>query len=201
MAKVGISTVQPGQATELERTVAAGSPVQDLKQKVPQAEPSAGFDELIDPNIGAPETAEIASAVEEGTIAGIEAEEAAQAQREAERIQPVGERFRDTGRIDKWNLKETKENAQPDGGIWNRAHKMASDYESGKIGLSVKPSGDAFKAAQEADTEAITPTIIEKAPEGSIISAVNKAGAVFNERTETNNIVSKIDPKYYKWVH
>ena len=109
MAKVGISTVQPGQATEVEQSV-AGSPVQDLKERVPQAE-SSGFDELIDPNAGVDQ--DLSEAIGAGVEAGIAAEE----QVAVERIAPVGERYRDISRIDKWNTKQTKEADEADGGI------------------------------------------------------------------------------------
>ena len=60
----------------------------------------------------------------------------------------------------------------------------------------MKPQKETFAAAQAAPEGEITSSILSTAPEGSLIAAVNKAGAVTNTRTETNNIKSTIDPKY-----
>ena len=190
MAKVGISSVQPGQESEITQA-AAGSPTAKLQEQTPQAAPVelGGFESLLPGAAGSPEAA---ANVDAGISAGLDVE----AQRESQRVQPLGDRLRDTNRVDKWKLVQSKSEETADSGIWARAQNVSKKVEAGNIKLGVKPVKEGFKAAQEATPDNLTSTIINTAAEGSVIGAINRAGAVINEKTATGNITSTVDPKY-----
>ena len=192
MAKVSGTSVQPGQATELEQQTIA-LPAQRIQEEVPQASPAGGsIIGRVATNLSSPE---VQAAVQEGTEAAL----TEQQQIESERIPSLAERGQDTQTVHKWEPRGQIANpATPhtDGGLRDRARKMARDFgtTAGIASLNVTPTTAARPAALEGDTAEVA-RIEGEALEGSLTAALNRSGAV----TTTQDPVSRkftnaIDP-------
>ena len=152
MVKV-LTGVQPGQASEVEsKVVAAGSPVRELQEKVPQ--PSI-LDSIIE------ESAAPVEDVAAGIQAGAEAEIDIQQQREREAVPDIITR-RDDPPITQWEIKQAADDAstgvQTDGGMADRATNMANVFTTGGYlvgGLQSKHGGVPKEIAET--TGAMTP--------------------------------------------
>ena len=127
MVKV-LTGVQPGQVSEAEAEVIAGSPVADLQERVPQ---SQGLDSLL----AAAPVEDIAA----GVGAGVEAELGLQEQREREAVPDIISR-RDNPPLVAWSTKSAEDansGPQTDGGLAARAKNLADRFTGLGAGLAV----------------------------------------------------------------
>ena len=127
MVKV-LTGVQPGQVSDAEAEVIANAPVQQLQERVPQAQDLASF------LSSTPEAT--VDEVAAGIGAGVEAEADLTAQREREAVPDIISR-RENPPLVEWQIK-TKANAdqastgpQEDGGLSARATNMADAFTTG----------------------------------------------------------------------
>ena len=156
---------------------------------VPQQEPAAAPDEsaFLEPSglmakLKAPTpTPEVEQDVAAGVDAGIQEGLAieAEAQRPAHQIKPLRERAQEFGRVDRW-LRPVSTNPTGDGGIMNRAKAMAANAQSGTLAPSVTPApgSPTFQAVKEGQTGPEVAEVAASEAEGSLIAAINRAGAV-----------------------
>ena len=192
MAKVSGTSVQPGQATELEQQTIA-LPAQRIQEEVPQASPAGGsIIGQVATNLSTPE---VQAAVQEGTEAVL----TEQQQIESERVPTLHERAEDTQTVHKWWPKgDPNPPAQPhvDGGLRSRAGQMARDFgtTNGIATLKVTPSVAARPAALEGDTATVA-DIEGEAYLGSLTAALNRSGAVTTTQDPVSrSFTNKIDP-------
>ena len=207
MVKV-LTGVQPGQASEVEAQVAAGAPVADLQQQVPQAEPGSLQEFLETPTAPAPTLAEEAAAtIGEGVDEGLAAvsdpifAEDIEAQREREAVPDIITR-RDNPETVRWETRQAADAAstgpQTDGGLAARATNMASAFTSGELfvgGLQSKHGGVPKEIAET--TGALT-------PEGtldrgflqmmSVITENHIAGLAFGDSEADVTLEGEVEP-------
>ena len=141
MGKFNISTVKSGEIADVAKIAHADLPIQqEGTEEVVESPQGSAIDQLLN----APIDAETAQAVQEGTIAGIEAEQALTEQREREAVPDIISRRDDKGRVDVYDYKgleaekavdSANSGVSEDGGLSARARNMSALITGKELGL------------------------------------------------------------------
>ena len=155
MAKFNISTAQPGQLSEAQKTVVE-TPVEQIKERTPQ---TSAFEELL-----AGKTTDTAAASQD-IIAASEVEPESPeiiAQKERERVEPLGERFKQAETASpKWQTKEISDGPSGVENIRARSRNMVNLVKQKEL------TGGWGLAGKEIDGQRISTIAKEKGPEAA----------------------------------
>ena len=216
MGRLNLGGTQSGTLSDIQKTALPELPVTpDVDLGAASAAPEAAAPQggALDQLFASPaSTDETVQTVAEGVGAGIEAEIEAE---EAGAIPDLKTRVNDTGRVDRWVPTAAANPGIPsdDGGFVARAKNFQELFDTGAINLGLTPTGDvsgaAIAAAHAGNHTSVDPFVVAEAAAaqnpGSLISAINKSGAVQQSFANPEAIaagqasrisVDSVDPAY-----